>query len=69
MTGWRLFYYQFLKKIKCLEIKKKIVHKVILLTSSQNAAVVVMMILLGPTSSELTFSAFVISCSNCFYDS
>ena len=37
------------------------VHKVVLLTTKENAAVLAVMILLGPTSSELTFSAFDIS--------
>ena len=35
-----------------------ILDKVVSLTTNQNAACVVVMILLGPTSSELTFSAF-----------
>ena len=39
-----------------------ILDKVVSLTTKQNAAVVVVMILLGPTSSVLTFSAFVSIC-------
>ena len=67
MTGWRLFYHQFLRK-KMFEKNinhfyasshhDNILDKVVLFTTNQNAAGVVVMILLGPTSSELTFSAF-----------
>ena len=59
--------------IKCLQRRTictschhdNILDKVVSLTSNENAAGVVEMILLGPTSTELTFSALDISCSIC----
>ena len=42
-----------------------ILDKVVSLTTNWNAAGVVVLILLGPTSSELTFSAFDISSLIC----
>ena len=71
MTGWRLFYHQFLGnklfgKNKNISVQvDNILDKIVLLSTNQNAASVVVMILLGPTSSELAFSAFDISGSSC----
>ena len=42
---------------------------VVSLTTNRNAACVIVMILLGPISSELTFSTFDTSGSICHYDS
>ena len=67
------FYHQILRnrvfgKNKTISMQVAIMiisDKVVSLTTNQNAACVILMILLGPTSSEHTFSAFDIPGSIC----